>query len=330
MMPYLGQADGAPCPTVVLDRRELPEDEAGLAVALAALRADLCSHRWADAMKIALIWPAANPLHDLNYLFVQCLDNDWSEVDLRGNCGHSMLVGITAAARLGWVPLHPGARVRVNVVNNGDLLVGEVDAVSQSEAVFTVHILSPSPRPVTAVLPAGDAITELATPLGVFPVSIVDWANPYVLLDAADLGLTDRAAMFADDPALLDRLQVIRASAADRLGWPPGGAFPKIAMLGQYDPGELLVRAVTVPRWHPSLGLTGAFCLAVAAEVDGTVPARLRARADLPTGELVLRTPSATVRASAELLDGVVGWASVAGKSVRFDEARALSTVEVR
>jgi 2-methylaconitate cis-trans-isomerase PrpF len=101
-------------------------------------------------------------------------------------------------------------------------------------------------------------------------------------------------------------------------------------MLGQYQPGELLVRAVTVPSWHPGLGLTGAFCLAVAAEIDGTVPAMLRARAGMAPGELVMDTPTATVRAGAALVDGVVGWASVAGKSVRFDEAKAVSTMDAR
>jgi 2-methylaconitate cis-trans-isomerase PrpF len=328
MIPYVGQADGSPCPTVVLDRRQLPEDAAGLTAALGVVRDRHRTEQWAGAMKIALVAPSANPLYDLDYRFVQCLGADWSRFDLRGNCGHSMLVGITAAARMGWVPLYPGARVRVNVVNNGDLLVGEVDQLGKEGAVFTVHILSNPPRPVSRVLPDGVPRTALRTPLGRLEVSLVDWANPYVLVDAADLGATDGAAMFADDPELLERMCLVRACAADLLGWPPGGAFPKIAALGQYRPGELLARAVTVPSWHPTLGLTGAFCLAVASEVDGTVPAVLRARAGMRPGELVVQTPGGQVRASAALSDGAIGWASVTGKNVRFDEARAPRLVE--
>jgi 2-methylaconitate cis-trans-isomerase PrpF len=323
MIPYIGRADGAPGSTVVLDRRQLPEDADGLARALAEVRDLHRSERWDGAMKIALISPSANPLFDLDYRFVQSLDADWTRFDLRGNCGHSMLVAITAAARIGWVPLYPGARVRVNVVNNGDLLVGEVEQLSQCGAVFTVHILSNPPRLMAQVLPAGTAITPLHTPLGRLDVTLVDWANPYVLVDAADLGVASRTALFADDPDLLARMRVVQSCAAQLLGWPPGGAFPKVAALGQYRQGELLVRAVTVPNWHPSLGLTGAFCIAVAAEIDGTVPAVLRRRAGLPRGALVIDTPSTTVRASAAIVDGAVGWASVPGKTVQFDEARA-------
>jgi len=329
MNPYVGQADGSPCPTVVLDRRQLPEDATELAAELAAVRDRCRSDRWAGAMKIALISPSANPLYDLDYRFVQSLDPHWTRLDLRGNCGHSMLVAITAATRMGWVPLYPGARVRVNVINNGDLVVAEVDQLSQRVAEFTVHLLSTPPRPVARVLPTGTPTTVLPTPLGRLDVSFVDWANPYVLVDAADLGATDRAALFAADPDLLERFRVVRAHAAELLGWAPEGAFPKIAALGQYRPGELTVRAVSVPSWHPSLGLTGACCLAVAAEVAGTVPAMLRDRAGMGPGELVVRTPGGIVRASAVLIDGTVGWASVAGKTVPFEEARAPQVIEV-
>jgi hypothetical protein len=314
---------------VVLDRRQLPEDAAELPAALAAVRRRHRAEQWADVRKIALIAPAANPLYDLDYWFVQSLDQQWTRLDLGGNCGHSMLVAITAATRLGWVPLYPGARVRVHVINNGDLLVGEVDQLSRAGAVFTVHFLSTLPRPVHQVLPAGAPLTELRTPFGRLEVSLVDWANPYVFLNAADLGVTDEVRLFSADDDLLDRMKVVRTCAADLLGRPPDGAFPKIAALGQYGPGELAVRAVTVPGWHPSLAVTGACCLAVAAEVAGTVPAVLRQRAGMAPGELVIRSPGGTVRASAALVDGAVRWASVTGKTVRFEEARAPQMTEV-
>jgi len=38
VIPYIGKADGSPCPTVVLDRRTVPEDRGGLATSLARLR----------------------------------------------------------------------------------------------------------------------------------------------------------------------------------------------------------------------------------------------------------------------------------------------------
>lgn len=329
MNPYVGQADGAPCPTVVLDRRQLPADTAELPAALAEIGRRHRTQQWAGALKIALISPSANPFFDLDYQFVQSFDPQWTRFDLGGNCGHSMLVAITAATRIGWVPLHPGARIRVNVVNNGDLMVGEVEQLSTQGAVFTVHLLSAPPRPVERVLPAGTPVTELRTPLGHLTVSLVDWGNPYVLVDAADLGAADEDALFTAGQDLLDRMQVVRACAAEVLGLPPDGAFPKIAAIGQYREGELAARSVTVPGWHPSLALTGACCLAVAAELAGTVPAVLRDRAGLGSGDLVVRTPGGIVRASAALLDGAVHWASVSGKTVRFEEARAPQMMEV-
>lgn len=326
MRPYIAQADGSPCPTVVLDRRQLPDDTAELPAALAAVRHRYGSEQWSEIRKIALIAPSANPLYDLDFWFVQSLDRQWTRLDLGGNCGHSVLVAITAATRLGWVPLYPGARVRVHVINNGDLLVGEVDQLGKAGAVFTVHLMST--RPVHQVLPAAAPRTELRTPLGPLEVSLVDWANPYVFLDAADLGVAGEDALFSAGQDLLDRLQMVRASAAVLLGRSPDGAFPKIAALGQYRRGELAVRAVTVPGWHPSLAVTGACCLAVAAEVAGTVPAVLRQRAGMAPGELTVRTPGGTVSASAALADGAVRWASVTGKTVRFEEARTPQLTE--
>src|SRR5690606_13326534 len=181
-------------------------------------------------LKIALVRPAEHPLFDLDYQFVQVLPGSVDSFDLRGSCGHSILAAVVAAERMGVGPrLTAGARVRVRVRNNSDNVVCAVDHVGFGETVFTVHFVPPDAVPVTELLIAGEPRTTLTVGGERCEVSMVSSGNPYVFVDARTLGFGDHGALFTADTALFERLTRIRAAAAELLGWPPGGAFPKIA-----------------------------------------------------------------------------------------------------
>ncbi|MFC8514737.1 PrpF domain-containing protein [Streptomyces sp. NPDC057257] len=118
-------------------------------------------------------------------------------------------------------------------------------------------------------------------------LTIASMGNPYVFVGARDLGVHGTDALFADDPALYAEMSEIRRTAQAALGWRPG-VFPKIAALLPLRPGQLAVRAISVPSWHPTLALTGAVCLAATACVPGTVPSQNAAGA---ARVLRVRTP---------------------------------------
>ena len=335
----LARAAGAPGPTLVLDMDALPTDEAELEATLTRIRRRLresggCGRDGVpggeEVLKWALIAPSTHPLFDVDYRFVQAMPDAVDHFDVTGNCGHSLLAAVTAAAEAGWLPaLSPGDRIRARVLNNGDQVVCRVDETADAQGaekgsgpgsgqvVFTAHF----------VAPPGTALGQLLRDGG----RVVRMANPYLFVDASRLGVRSREELFRGEHqhlrAALDRM---RKEQAARLGWRLDGAFPKVAAIVPVAPGQLAVRALTVGGWHPGLALTGAVCLAAASALRDTIPYRmLRAHGEPPSsGSVLIDTPSGQVTAAyaatGEGLDDELLWVSVGGK-----EARMLGRVDL-
>lgn len=324
MIGHLAYAAGAPCPTFVLDAGRLPRDDRAMLAHLAEARRYLVSAGGAHVLKIALVEPSEHPMFDLDYRFVQALPGAPDRFDVRGSCGHSVLAAVMAASRSGMLPrLVPGARVRVHVRNNGDSVVCEVDRVERDGVVFTVTFVHPTPVPFRALLPGGGPRTVLGTGDERVEVSLVASANTYVFVDARSLGVPDQAALFGAGAELLARLERVRSHAADRLGWPRDGAFPKIAAVLPGSGGGLAARAVTVPGWHPSIALTGAVCLGSAVRIPGTLPWGVARENNADAGLIEIATPGGRTAVTAVTSvpadgDGTLLWATVARKQVTF------------
>ncbi|MER6330444.1 PrpF domain-containing protein [Streptomyces sp. NPDC001034] len=273
MIGYLAHTEGAPCPTLVLPTGTPLDDGPALGAALTAARDWLTRTGRTQVMKIAFVAPSRHPLADLEFRFVQCLPGDG--FDTAGNCGHSLACATLVARKQGLTPLPPGEPVRVHVTNNDAHVVCETDRTLHHESELSLHFVH-TPAPLLgSLLPTGNPVDELTAGPRTLPASLVTAGNPYVFVDARDLDLPDRQALFTAGDTVLQELRALRAAAAELLGRPPTGAFPKIAAIGAYGPGPLAVRALSVPAWHPTLALTGAVCLAVAVTLTGTLPARL-------------------------------------------------------
>ncbi|AWI32764.1 hypothetical protein E3E14_23935 [Streptomyces sp. ICN441] len=333
MIGHLAYAAGSPCPTFVLDAGRLPRDEEALLAHLAEARRYLVSAGGAHVLKFALVEPSAHPMFDLDYRFVQALPGAPDRFDTRGSCGHSILAAVVAASRSGMLPrLVPGARIRVHVRNNGDSVVCEADRIERDEAGFTVTFVHPAPVPFPDLLPAGRPRTVLGSGGERAEVSLVASANAYAFVDARTLGVPDQAALFAAGQQLLDRLEGIRGAAADRLGWPRAGAFPKIAAVLPAERGGIAVRAVTVSGWHPSIALTGVVCLGSAARIPGTVPWRVAREHGAGDGPVDVFTPGGRTAVTAVTAapgtaggEGALLWATVARKRVTFQGSFVLA-----
>lgn len=323
MSGYFANAHGAPCPTLVLDGRGLPEETDELLERLAAIRADLGAGGAGHVLKNAIVRPSPHPLFDLDYRFVQSLPRSPSSFDLRGSCGHSILAAVEAAARSGMIPpLVAGARVRVNVLNNGDNVVCEVEEAADGGTRFTAHFLCTPTRPVRELLITGDPVTEVRVDRTVIPVSLVSMGNPYVFVPAGHLGVTSRQELFAAGDELFAQFGRIRLAVCEQQGWDASGAFPKIAAVLPEPGGALAVRAVSVPSWHPTLALTGAICLGTAVGIEGTVPWSLARAGGHRDGLVRLVTPGGELQVSASSVLTDTGprlaWVSVAGKQVDY------------
>ncbi|MER5968929.1 PrpF domain-containing protein [Streptomyces sp. NPDC002055] len=336
-MGQLAQAVGAPCPTLVLEAAGLPATDAALRPLLTEVRGRLAAAGAGHVLKIALLAPSPHPLFDLDYRFVQCLPGGPDEFDFLGSCGHSILASVLVAARRGLLPgLAPGDRIRLRVLNNGDHVVCEVDASARRDAAFTLHFLQQPDTPLRRLLLTGLPVDRLPVDTGVQDASLVSLGNPYVFVDARDLGLRTREELFHAGDEIFERMGRIRTAATDLLRWPSGSVFPKIAAVGVYEPGLLSARAISVPRWHPTLALTGITCLAAAACLEGTLPELLQREAAGGAGppgpaaqqgtagrSVRIDTPGGAARAAVHLADTpggpVLQWVSVGRKHVRLE-----------
>ncbi|MFF7359457.1 PrpF domain-containing protein [Streptomyces sp. NPDC008125] len=323
MIGYLAEASGAPCPTLVLDAEGLPRADHLLRPLLTEVRRQLVRDGHQNTLKIALISASPHPLFDLDYRFVQCLPESLDAVDFHGSCGHSIVASVlVAGARRLVARPAPGDRVRLRVLNNGDHIVCEVDESRRGSGSFTLHLVQQPGTALSSVLMTGRPLDRVTAAGAEYDVSLVSLGNPYVFVDAQDLGLHTRAALFGAGREVFEEMQGIRRAASAMLEMDPAGVFPKVAAVGSYEQNRLSARAISVPSWHPTLALTGTTCLATAATVPGTVPGRLHRGTAQDSARIEIDTAGgravAEVRSDHQQPEALLQWVSVRRKQARL------------
>jgi 2-methylaconitate cis-trans-isomerase PrpF len=277
MLTSIAKAEGSVSSTVVVDGREMANNPAIILPALTSIHESLQETRRDEVItKFAVIQPSTHPMYDLNYFFFQLIPGSPCRFEYSGSCGHSILASIQVAITWGWISSPcPGLRVRVFVENIGDSLVCEVDQATRRGINCTAHFIEMGETRLGHLLLTGNPSDYLQTKDGVVEVSLVSAGNPYVFVDAKSLGYFTQEALFQADEKLYQTLQGIRRAASEKLGWDPESVFPKVSAVAQYDNESVSVRAISVPKWHPTLALTGAACLGVASAIEGTVVHRI-------------------------------------------------------
>lgn len=277
--------------------------------------------------KACIIGPSVHPGADVDYTFAQ-VEVRKPEVEYAANCGNcSSSVGPFAIdEKLVDIVGNP-TRVRIHNTNTSKLIVAHVPVEDGEAAVrgdfelpgvagrgarIRLDFLDPGGAATGRLLPTGRAREGL----GAVEASLVDATNPVAFVRAADLGLagTEPPEAIDADRALGERLQSLRAAAADRMGIPRSASVPMIAVVApprpfrgldgrDYGPADVdvLARVISMGNCHRAFALTAAMCLGVAARVAGTVvheclegPAQPDVRLGHPSGVLPI---DATVRA---------------------------------
>lgn len=288
--------------------------------------------------KAAIVAPSLHTGADVDYTFAQ-VSITQPTVSYAGNCGNiSSGVG-PFAIEAGLVPAQEGlTRVRIYNTNTGKVMLERVlvkdgqvcyagdtaiPGVPGTAAPVKVEIQDPAGAVCGALLPTGQAAEQLEVAgIGAVEVSLVDAANPLVFVRAADLDLTglEMPSLLDADPALLERLERVRAAAAVRLGlaecWQEAAiktpGVPKLCLLAPpaaytaanghlYTEGEMDLhgRMLSMQKAHQTYALTGAMCTAAAAAIPGTLVAQtMRPGAD--AGTLRIAHPGGVMVAGAE------------------------------
>ena len=253
---------------------------------------------YSDVTKIAIVAPSRRQGFDLDYRFVQVLTGSGQDFELRGSCGHSILAACSVARREGWIADRP---VWVNVLNNSDhVRCTQVTIVADTE-MWNIDFHRRPPTPLAKLLLFDEPTIVLRHEGRPVTVSGVSTGNPYVFVAATEVGVEELRRLFTDDQQLFDVLSAIRDTAEAALGWPSGGVFPKIAALLPVNRGELAVRAISVPRWHPTMAVTGAMCLAAATNIPGSLPYLLAGEPAAANRPLTIHTPDGRKSVTAAL-----------------------------
>lgn len=192
-------------------------------------------------------------------------------------------------------------------VASGDLAL---DGVAGTGAPIRLAFLEPGGAMTGRLLPTGNPVDVLEVEgLGEVEVSLVDAANPVVFVAASSLDAGGTALTGAETPDELEAivglepaLERIRRAGAVAMGMAEtpeavGLANPKVAVVApaqdavglsgetiRAEDQDLAVRMVSMGRIHRAVTSTGALCLAAAAAVPGTLPARVRRAAGEAAG----------------------------------------------
>jgi 2-methylaconitate cis-trans-isomerase PrpF len=258
--------------------------------------------------KVAYIGAPTVPGTDVNYTFGYVgIANP--VIDYTGNCGNtSAAVGPFALLRNLIKPTEGITRVRIYNTNTKKIILAEFevkDGEFVSEGDFTIDGAPGSGSKILLdfigsggsvtgkLLPTGKVKEAVKFPtLGTLEVSMVDAANPFVFVRAADLGLRGNETMdeFGNNESTLKKCEEIRSVVAEIMGIAktseatqksPG--VPKIAVIagpasydtpkGRVDRSEvdIVARMTALQKLHKAYAVTGAVCLGAAAKIEGTL-----------------------------------------------------------
>ncbi|KAJ5757433.1 uncharacterized protein N7511_006127 [Penicillium nucicola] len=256
--------------------------------------------------KVAVIAKSQDPNIDVEYTFVQVAP-DQAKIDMSGNCGNiasgvgpfALDEGIAKA-----IPGQTEIDIRILNTNTGQTLVETVQVASdgsfQEEGDFRIPGVQGTSSPIkVAFLNPGGSMTGRMFPsgasqeilivtspsVGTFDVrvSLVDAANPFVLVDASSISIPGYPSWpDSDDSTFVSVVEDIRRAGAVCFGLAVDikaagqvRGTPKIAFLSPAaeddKDADLQVLSFTMGKPHASLQLTGAVCLGAAASIHGTV-----------------------------------------------------------
>ena len=259
--------------------------------------------------KVAIISRSQDPEYDVVYNFGQ-VSIDRPIVDYMGNCGNiSSAVGPFAVDE-GLVTVEePVTTVRIHQKNTNTLILAEVpvkdgrynedgdyviSGVPSPGGKIALHFSNPGGAVTGRLFPTGNLIDTLDVPdLGSIRYTVIDAANPLVLVAAHDLGLTgieieeidNRADIRAILEAIRSRVAVIMGCAATvEEASLSCQTVPRIAFVSAPQPYtdlngtqldstkiDLVARVISMGNLHKAFAVTSAIPAAGAARVKGTI-----------------------------------------------------------
>jgi 2-methylaconitate isomerase len=261
--------------------------------------------------KTVILSKSERPDHDVDYLFGQ-VSIDKPFVDWSGNCGNltaavgafAISNGLVDAER---IPDHGICTVRIWQANIEKTIVAhipitdgevqetgdfELDGVTFPAAEVKIEFIAPTGE--ESVLPTGNVVDEFeVSGFGRLKASFISAGIPTIFVNADDIGFEGRELQPAinDHPELLERLEILRAHCAVKMGlikdvaeaeqrqhtpkiaWvaPPADYVASSGKAVSAEDIDLNVRAMSMGKLHHAMMGTAAVAIATAAAIPGTL-----------------------------------------------------------
>jgi len=276
---------------------------------------------------------------DVEYTFAQVsIENRL--VDFKGNCGNMSAAVGPYAIEKGLVPaVEPVTKVKIFNTNTQKMIVAEVEVANgrvKTEGACSIPGVPGTGSPIYLsfaqsegavtgkLFPTGNAIDTIWTSDGPKNISIVDYANPLVFIDARDVGLTGKELPHEYKPEMLALLEEIRSIAAELCGFAPreeatklSPAVPKMTIVAppadyidatgierKASDMDCLVRMMSMQKPHQALAITGAICLTASAFLKESI---LRDIVHVQSEVLRLGHPAGIMETKVDLIAGHIG-----------------------
>lgn len=288
---------------------------------------------------------------DVDYTFGQ-VAIEKPVIDWSGNCGNLTSAIGTFALLEGMIDAAQSpAEVTLHNTNTGitiEQVIPTKDGVPNPYGDYSIDgvpgigsrvdstFIDPGGSVFDSVMPTGSASETVTVGGTAYEISLIDVTNPCVFVRAGDLGMdgTELPTDISEDPELLETLEMIRGTVAERLGIVDDAktadqerpTTPFIAMVTEPKSYETSVntevvaadiditgRIVTTQTPHHAYAMTGAMSLAAATQLPGTVP---NAVAKTETSEVTIGHPKGTLTVAVDVQGTNVESVTV-GRTVR-------------
>lgn len=259
--------------------------------------------------KVAIICPSEKPEYDVVYNFGQ-VSIDRPIVDCKGNCGNiSSAVGPYAIDEGLVKAVEPVTLVRIHQKNTDKLILAEVPVkngrfddeggyeiagVPGSHSKITLRFADPGGSLTGKLFPTGKSLDKIEVPgHGTVAITIIDAANPVVLVLAESIGLSGKEIYEIDTSSEIQQtLESIRCKAAvmtgladsEQAATASSQAVPKIAFISQSQSYkttggreiqaneiDIVARIMSMGTLHKSYAVSGGISTAGAAMIPGTI-----------------------------------------------------------
>ena len=245
---------------------------------------------------------------DVEYTFYQ-IGIGAEIVDDTGTCGNLMAAVGSFAVDEGLVPVNISddyvnisifntnigkiLRMQVPLVDGKAKVSGDylMPGVTTPGAKIIINILAPGGGKTGKTLPIG-INGPVETKFGIYNISFVDVVNPFVFIDASDLGVTiaEENCELSRNSLLLEKIEHIRRKAAVQAGMADtednvAGSVPKFALIMapktyvtptgrviKKEEVDIVAKMVSMGKFHRTFAGSGLYCMAAATLLPGTIP----------------------------------------------------------